>query len=314
MGPASLLAVTLNPAVDRNYQIPGIGLDGVFRAQSVRVTAGGKGVNAARVWRTLGGRAAATGFAGGPAGEMLRRMIAAEGIADEFVRIADETRTSIAVSDSAAQHDFVINEIGPAATSDEQSAFADRFESLVSGFDWVAICGSAAGGVPAHLYAELIDIAHRGGARVLLDASGENLRAGAGAGPDVVKPNAFEAAALGARIDRWSDAPGAALRLSNEFSVGAVLISGGAAGAVVCADGQLWSGRGPELTAASTLGCGDSMAAGVMWALSKGQDWGQALRLGIAAGAANALTPGAGWMSMGDIQAQWGRIQANKLA
>jgi len=310
-----LLTVTLNPAVDRNYEVDGFSADGVYRAQSVRVTAGGKGVNVARVWRTLGGQAIATGFAGGQCGDWLCRKITAEGIASEFVPISGETRMAISISDPGASHQAVINELGPQATTIEQERFLDRLADLSCKADYVAICGSAALGVPPEFYATMIDIVRRSAAKILVDASGDNLLAATSAGPHIVKPNRIEAEAIGARIENWDQAPLEALNVCRNYGLEAVLISGGADGAVIATQSEAWSARAPSVPVVSTIGCGDSMAAGLLWGLAlDGSDLGSALRWAVAAGAANTLCHGAGWMANRDIEAMWGRIKTNKMA
>ncbi|HEY3329637.1 MAG TPA: 1-phosphofructokinase family hexose kinase [Capsulimonadaceae bacterium] len=311
----TLLTITLNPAVDRNYEIPGFQRGGVHVAANVSVTAGGKGINVARVWQTLGGKAIATGFVGGTTGDFIVSGATAEGIACDFVRISDNTRMALILEDGEAHHELIVNERGPSATADEQSAFLERLPTLLRGVDFVAICGSAPVGVPPEFYGLMVTAARSAGAVVLLDAAGDNLRCGTMARPNVVKPNRDEATGLGAVIDHWGSAAREALKLSERYGIESVLVSGGGDGAVIAGDREAWAAGSPAINVVSTIGCGDSMAAGMLWGLAKSDgDRASALRWAVAAGTANALTAGAGYVSFSDILSIWGKIDCTKLA
>ena len=77
----------------------------------------------------------------------------------------------------------------------EWAAFLDRTTPCCAGADAVALCGSLPPGIHVGAYAELIRTARAAGVPVLLDTSGEPLRRGIAARPDLVKPNADELAA-----------------------------------------------------------------------------------------------------------------------
>ena len=70
-----LLTVTLNAAVDKLYTVPGFASAACSSPAETRVYAGGKGINVARVYQTLGGEVTATGFLGGSNGEYIRQSL-----------------------------------------------------------------------------------------------------------------------------------------------------------------------------------------------------------------------------------------------
>ncbi|MDR3709974.1 MAG: 1-phosphofructokinase family hexose kinase [Capsulimonadaceae bacterium] len=310
----TLLTVTLNPAVDRNYCVDGLKGEGVHRAACVRVTAGGKGVNVARVWNALGGRAVATGLAGGTSGDFLCAAIETEGIENRFVRIKDETRWTVAAADPSSGRELVINEQGPAATEAEQAEFLAEFSGLLRASPLVAICGSAAVGVAAEFYRTLVELCAGAGARVLVDLWGENLKAAVAGRPNYVKVNIDEAASLGEPIEAWDDAPVEAMKICRASGIEYLVISGGDRGAIAATASHAWRADAPSVRAVTTLGSGDSMTAGILWGLAERPgDFANALRWGVAAGTANTLRAGAGWLSIGDISAMWGRINSIEL-
>ena len=76
-----ITVITMNPSVDRSYEVDNFQLEKVQRANSVIATAGGKGLNVARVIKGLGGDACCMGFLGGHTGDFIREeVLAHEGI------------------------------------------------------------------------------------------------------------------------------------------------------------------------------------------------------------------------------------------
>ena len=71
-----------------------------------------------------------------------------------------------------------------------------------------------------------------------------------------------------------------------------VVISRGAKGAVMTCEAGTFVGTSPSITPRSSIGSGDSMIAGMLWAFGQGKPAEEALRWGLAAGAATALTDG----------------------
>ena len=66
-----ILAVTMNPSVDISYPIDEFKLNDVNRVENVRKTAGGKGLNVARVVVQMEEEVLATGVLGGMIGEYI---------------------------------------------------------------------------------------------------------------------------------------------------------------------------------------------------------------------------------------------------
>ena len=97
-----IVTVTLNAAVDRTLTVPNFQFGHRHRASSSLTSAGGKGINVARALKRLEAPVVATGLAGGRTGERIVEDLGLEGIISDFVRISDESRTSIAVVDPTA--------------------------------------------------------------------------------------------------------------------------------------------------------------------------------------------------------------------
>jgi 1-phosphofructokinase family hexose kinase len=179
----------------------------------------------------------------------------------------------------------------------------------------VVISGSLPTGTPADFYAPLIESARNAGSKVFLDTSGDALRAGIGAKPDLVKPNRTEAEALlGRQVVDFPSAAGAARDLITQGAESAVITLG--------AQGMLWldSGNGPALIARpprlkviSTVGCGDVTMAGFAFAALRGMTGENALRFAAACGAANVLARLEGQISAQDVESLIPRIAIERL-
>ncbi|MGQ9523575.1 MAG: 1-phosphofructokinase family hexose kinase [Armatimonadota bacterium] len=289
-----MLTVTLNAAVDKTYTVPGFSLNRVHRPTEFRAVAGGKGVNVARVYQELGGKVIATGFLGGHNGEFIADGLRSSGIADAFVRTRGESRVCIAVIDPDAKTQTEVNENGPDISPDETDLLVQRFAELLPHVEMVAFSGSLPPGCPADIYAKLIGMAREHGVITALDSSGEPLRLGWKAGPDIVKCNQFELRALVDNPDgSLEKIAKLALSLTNDRT-GEAIVTLGARGAIAASGGRAWFAPAPAVPFVSAVGSGDAFLAAYLWAKKQGDDVPSCLAWGTAAGAANAAVYGAG--------------------
>ncbi|MYS50976.1 hexose kinase, partial [Streptomyces sp. SID6013] len=190
-----ILTVTLNTALDITYRVPGLRPHASHRVTEVTERPGGKGLNVARVLAALGHEVTVTGFAGGTTGGVVRAgLTGVPGVTDALVQVAGATRRTVAVVDERTGDTTQLNEPGPAVAPAEWNAFQAAYEDLLTGAAAVALCGSLPPGVPVGAYAGLVRAARAAGVPVLLDTSGEPLRRGLAARPDLIKPNADELA------------------------------------------------------------------------------------------------------------------------
>ncbi|MFJ6576837.1 1-phosphofructokinase family hexose kinase [Streptomyces sp. NPDC091368] len=284
-----ILTVTLNTALDLTYRVPALVPHASHRVTQVIERPGGKGLNVARVLAALGYETVATGFAGGATGATLRDLLAQTPVRDELVGTAGPTRRTVAVVDAASGDTTQLNEPGPSVTAAEWTAFRARFSELLGGAAAVALCGSLPPGIHVGAYAELIRLARTAGVPVLLDTSGEPLRRGIAARPDLVKPNAEELAQLtGARE------PHRATRDARRRGAHAVISSLGPEGLLAATPEGLWRAAPPAAVRGNPTGAGDSAVAGLLSGLVDGTSWPDRLTRAVALSAATVLSPVAG--------------------
>lgn len=298
-----ITTVTLNAAVDKIYTVAGFGLNAVHRIEGGLTVPGGKGVNAARIIRTLGAPVRATGFIAGHTGRLLTDGLSAEGVSADFIEAAHgETRLAITVLDPSAHTQTELIESGPTIGPLELDALRRKITTLATDSDWVVFSGSLPPGCPPDLYAELCMLAKARGARVALDASGEALRLGLRGKPDLVKPNEVEAASFaGIDATRPNAAEVAAAQLL-EAGAQLAVISLGARGALAVTCDARYRVRLPNADIVSALGSGDAMVAGLVTGAAAGLELPALLRQGAACGTAAALHAMAGKIDLQDVK------------
>ncbi|MCG6553567.1 MAG: 1-phosphofructokinase family hexose kinase [Candidatus Magnetominusculus sp. LBB02] len=291
-----IITVTLNPSIDKTLLLKGLRLNSIARADVLSVSAGGKGINVSRAVKRLGGGTLALTFLGGTAGREIAGLLNHENLAFQHTPIAGQCRTCLSLIDSLKNTETVINENGPVVTRDEIVAFKAMFTAAIGEKDVVAISGSAASGIESGIYYELIETAHKKGAYVVLDASGEALKEGLLALPDILKINKQELQrhagvtlrGRGAVIEQMS-------RLA-EGGIGRVIITDGAHQALALAGSDLWSVRPPHVNAISSLGSGDCASAAIALGIFRRMPFEEILAMAAAAGAQNTLSYGAGFI------------------
>jgi 1-phosphofructokinase family hexose kinase len=292
-----ILSITPNPALDRILTVPGF-LPGTQTEHTEAITiAAGKGVSVARAARTLGADTLCAGFLGGVAGRHHKELLEREKLPFAWTSIEAETRTCYIIVDPKTRKSTVINEPGPTVSSEDWNRFSIDILQLAERAAYISFSGSLPVGSPLEAYHGLIRALTEAGHFVWIDVSGAALQTAIDAAPMGVKVNGSEMAAfLGVSINTVAEAAEAATTLRQK-GIKLVGITLGELGAVIVSAEGAWWARPPALEIVSAVGSGDSFLGGLLTALTKGADLPEALRTGVAAGGANALSLGAGYFS-----------------
>jgi tagatose 6-phosphate kinase len=299
-----ILTVTLNTALDITYRVRSLRPHTSHRVTEVTERPGGKGLNVARVLAALGHEVTVTGFTGGATGRAVQDgLTAVPGLVDALVPVTGPTRRTIAVVDERSGDTTQLNEPGPTVTPEEWSAFQEAYEDLVPSVAAVALCGSLPPGVPVGAYASLIRTAKAAGVPVLLDTSGEALRRGVAARPDIVKPNTEELAEL-----TGSHEPLRATQDARRRGARAVVASLGKEGLLAATPEGRWRATPPAPVHGNPTGAGDSVAAGLLSALIDRLPWPDGLTRAVALSAATVLAPAAGKFDRAAYEDLLGRV------
>jgi 1-phosphofructokinase family hexose kinase len=150
-------------------------------------------------------------------------------------------------------------------------------------------------------------------ARVVLDVDGEALRLGIKAKPNVIKPNIHELSELVGRELKDLDEIVAAAREINQQDVEIVLVSMGAKGILLVADGQEYLAVPPSVKVEGTVGAGDSSVAGFIRGLVQGKELKECVTYAAAAGTATTLRQGTALCQKEDFQRLVSQVKLNVL-
>lgn len=290
-----IFVVCANPALDRLLVLREVVLNEVHRARGVSVTAGGKGVNVARAIHTVGGKAKLLLFLGGKIGEILKECLEREGLDYLAFPLDEDTRVTTVLHEEDTKRHTVINEPGPLVPLRVASqVLAVLSENLREG-DYLVLSGSLPRGMRLDWYAECTKRVKAKGVRVVVDTSGEPLRRALQEPPFMVKPNVKEAEeVLGFPICSFEDKL-RALSWFEERGVECVVLSDGPRGIVAGFAGKRWVVRLREAFHGEYfIGSGDTLVGTLVFRLSQGASFEEALRFGTACGLANTFTKGAG--------------------
>ena len=292
-----IVTVTLNAAVDRTLTVPNFQFGHRHRASNRLTSAGGKGINVARALKRLETPVVATGLAGGRAGDRIVEELGLEGILSDFVRISDESRTSIAVVDPTAGSLTEVYEWGPAVRPDELQMLEDKLHYLSRVASYIVFCGSLPRDVETDFYAGAIRDLNRRGVGCVLDCEGEPLRLGVEAEPHLVTPNQQEAEDLVGQefmdeedfvmaLDAIADLGARNVLITQETSCFALLRE----------DRKVQRSRAsiPRVEPIAPVGAGDVLLAGYLSERYNGRSAGDALRTAVGCAAASVVELGAG--------------------
>lgn len=300
---AAIATLTLNPALDITTATDEVRPADKLRCTEPRYDPGGGGINVARVVQRLGGEVTAIFPVGGPSGDMLQRLLRGEGVAFEAVPIAGLTRDSFTVDErgSGDQYRFVLP--GPELSDAELAQCLDRIKALAPAPRFLVVSGSLPPGIAPDCLRRVGEACAAMGAGLIIDSSGPALEQAAGCGIYLLKPNLRELELLTGRTINSPDAESKAARELIERGFGEVIVlSLGARGALlVTADGEE---RFPSLDVPvrSAVGAGDSMVAALVLGLDRGMPLREAVRYGVAAGAAALITPGTELAEREDVE------------
>lgn len=328
--PVRIVAVSLSPSIDVTYVVDELTVGEIHRPSQVYRVPGGKGFNVARAAHALSADVVATGVLGGDPGAWMVQALARTGMRIKAVAGNQPTRTCVSVADATIG---TLTEFYEPSPKIEPRAWANLVATVSALCEehpsWVSLCGSFPPGPVPEALADLVRAAQGAGARVAVDTHSTALASAVGAGPDLIKVNVREAAALLGAAGRspvvagpsGSAGEGRAERAGSERRpdahalarallehsprTGVAIVTAGPDGAVAVTRAGRAVRAQLDAFGKYPVGSGDSFLGGLLTALSSDKtaldagslddaDLDGALRLATAAGAANALTPGAG--------------------
>lgn len=288
---ADILTLTLNPAVDAASEAEIVRPTRKTRVSSTRYDPGGGGINVARVVKALGGDVEAVFLAGGEIGAFLDRLLAEEGLPRRSYPTSGQTRIAFMVHEQTTGLEYRFIPQGSIVSLKELQPCFDAIANQRVGY--VVASGSLPPGAPDDSFARMAEIARVRGLKFVLDTSGPALcKALRDSSVFLVKPSRGELEQLAGRNldDRGIERSAADLVARGAAKFVACTL--GADGALLASSEGVLRLPANHVRVRSAVGAGDSFLGAMIWALSEGRSPEEAFRLGMAAGAAAAMTPG----------------------
>lgn len=287
-----ILTVTVNPALDRIISVDRLVFEDRAYIESTTETAGGRGINAARVLTSFGATVTAITTSGREIGRKFEEHLTHDHFGKEIVKIRNSIRINLTISDRQGLS-IKLNEVGPKLSVPEQNRLIKATEKHLPEASWLLLCGSLPPGMAPHFYTQLINLAAKHNVETLLDTDGDALLHGLEAEPTIVKPNQSEAERLlnTALITR-SQLVEAVQRIK-ALGPKSVVVSLGSRGAIAATSSEgVLEVVPPVVDARCPIGAGDAMSAAMVWSLQRDDSFSEALRWGVAAGTASSKLPG----------------------
>jgi 1-phosphofructokinase family hexose kinase len=300
-----ITTVPLNTAMDRTLVVPNFLVARRHRASESVTLPGGKGVTIARAFKRLGTPVVATGMVGGLTGSNIIQRLTDEGILNDFVRIAEPSRTSTAVVDPVTGVHTEINERGPRVQPAEIELLLEKLRYLVRASHAVVIAGTLPREVSRDAYQRMVRAVKAEGVltAVISPDDDETLRTSLSAEPTLTVIEQREAESIIGHeftgdedfliaLDELGRMGGQSIIIAHETGCHARIRTGKL---------TTWHAASHDpVEAVSALGSVDTFVAGYLSALLAERPIEERFTYGLAASLANTRQLGAGVFEKGD--------------
>ncbi|MGE6845755.1 hexose kinase [Bacillus cereus group sp. MYBK106-1] len=309
-----ILSVTMNPSVDISYSTHELKLDVVNRVETVHKTAGGKGLNVARVIAQMEEAVLATGVIGGTIGEYIIQELNKNNIPNDFLKIKKESRNCIAILHEGMQTEIL--ESGPTLSNEEGVTFLEKFKCLLTTASLVTISGSLPKGLPTNFYYQMLEICNNNGIPVIIDSSGKSLKNALvhKEKPFAIKPNKEELSQL-LGINMEMGIIDLKQALNHELFTGIewIIVSLGSEGAFVRNGEDYYQVTVPKIEVVNPVGSGDATVAGLAVALYQNQTVETVLKTAMTTGILNTMEAGTGYINVNKFKQYFDLIKIEKI-
>ena len=284
-----ITTLTPSPSIDFDYGLSTLKPGAVNRAVSFGLHAGGKGVNVSRVLTLMKVNNIALVPMAKVNGDFFLNAAESENLRLEILPIGSPLRFNVSLV-----HEGLTTKVNAESspwTPAEAKRIVGRFKLRARRSEFAVIGGSLPAGLdPAWLAKLVSDNVNR--TKVVVDCSGEVLRAAVAAKPFLIKPNQEEAENLiGSAISTMADAVSACFEM---VGMGAqnVLLSLGEKGSLFWNGEYLFRANAEKIEATNTVGAGDALLAGFVGSYKSGPI--KALATGVAWSTAAIKSRGTG--------------------
>lgn len=299
-----IATLTMNPSLDCFFEVDKLESKRKLRSSFFRYEPGGGGINVARAIQRHDGDVQAFFPVGGANGSKLTDLLTREEVTCQTISVCAETRENfvVYVTASGKLYHFVT----PGSQLEEKDAqhCYEAIKQVRSDSLFLVASGSLPPGVDDEFYARIAHLAHRRNWHLVLDTSGEALKAALKEKIYLVKPNIAEFADLaGAALsDNEIERRQQIKQLTEDCHAEILVVTLDDEGALLSTRHQQIRARPPSVTSVSPVGAGDSFVALLTLKLAQLRGFDEALGYGVAGAAAAVLTSGTELYRVEDVE------------
>ncbi|MAS71531.1 MULTISPECIES: 1-phosphofructokinase family hexose kinase [unclassified Leeuwenhoekiella] len=291
-----ILCVCPNPAIDTYAWIPQLKTGQTNRVSHTVSYAGGKAIHVALALTELGAECKVLGFWAGSRGNFLRDQLESKGIDTTGVNLNGETRTcyTFRSTDQNTNNTELLTP-GPHVDPDNWETFLKIYTEEIQLVEYINISGSLPNGAPDDGYLQLAELANKYHKKLIADCSGlqlKNLLKTSFFGLHLNQHEASELLQSENLIDIFPT-------LSEKVNLIALTV--GKEGLYLHKDRETLHANVTIKEIKSTVGSGDCLTAGVIYALSQKASIQEIAKYGVSCGAANCLNEDLGMLRNQDV-------------
>ncbi|HEX8016784.1 MAG TPA: 1-phosphofructokinase family hexose kinase, partial [Flavobacterium sp.] len=223
--------------------------------------------------------------------EMLKDLVTKEKIDFEAIDTETATRENFIAVDDNTNSQYRFGFTGDILANSE----VEKLLKTISNFKpkYLVASGSLNEGLSSDFYQKVAEIAKKSNSKLIVDTSGEALKKVLETGAYLIKPNVGELAKLvGVERLEMEEVNEAAKKIIAQGGAEIVVVSLGPQGAVLVTKDEYEFVPAPNVAKKSTVGAGDSMVGGMVWALSENKNLKDVIRWGVACGSAATMNEG----------------------
>lgn len=298
-----IVTLTLNPSLDKSTATERLSPEDKLRCEAPIYEPGGGGINVSRAIHIMGGKSLAIYLAGGPSGEKMEALLKEEGIEQKVIRGKNETRENFMVVESSTHSHYRFGLPGAEVSQEELDQCIQAINELPDDVEYLVASGSLPPGAPDDFYGQIARISQERNIQCVIDTSGPALKKAAEMGVCLIKPNLKELSQLAGKDHISAKVQETVAReIIQEGKAKMLVVSLGPRGAMLATKENIQYVVPPTVKQQSTVGAGDSMIAGIVLSLSRGDDLKDVLKWGVAAGTAATMTQGTELCRKEDIE------------
>ena len=283
-----IYTVTFNPALDYILELDKLEIGKIQKSKTELILPGGKGINVSTVLTNLEIDNIALGYKAGFVGAELERLLRNMKVKTDFIDLEEgNSRINVKIS---GEEETAINTNGPQISENKILELLEKLKTLNEN-DYLVLSGSIPSSIKDDIYEKICSIVKKQNVKIVVDATKNLLVQALKYNPFLIKPNNEELGEIfGVEIHTNEDAYVYG-KILNEMGAQNVLVSMGKIGAALIDEaGQEYFIKSPEGKRVNTVGSGDSMVAGFIAGFLKYNNYNDALRMGVSAGSASALS------------------------